>query len=33
LKELVGFSNIDELFAFIKDDVGSKDSNKKREAE
>ena len=27
LKERLGFSNIEELFAFIKDDVGSKDSN------
>ena len=28
LKERVGFSDIDELFTFIKEDVSSKDSNK-----
>ena len=27
LKERIGFSNIDELFAFIKKDVGRKDSD------
>lgn len=27
LRKRIGFSNIDELFAFIKEDVSSKDSN------